>query len=232
MRASEHPRWTHRPVPLAARRFRDRQEAGRELARQLGRRGEERPLVLGIPPGGVVVAAEVARCLTAELALVVTRRLEAPYQPELTLGAVSADAVPWVHAGVAEEVGAGKGYLAAEIQRRAREARRLEGNLGGAGGPPVRGRTALVVDDGIVTGARALAALHSARGAGASRVIFAAAVGPPEAFERVRGESFDAVSLVEDQHFVSVADFFERYPEVSSSDVRRLMAEARQRMAC
>lgn len=232
MRASESSQRTEESAPLVARRFRDRREAGRELAGILGRRGYERPVVLGIPTGGVVLAAEVAESLNAELALAVTRKLQAPYQPGLTLGAVTADNVPWVHGGVAEEVGADEGYLAAEIQRRAKEARRLERDLGAGGCPMVHGRTALVVDDGIVTAARALAALHSASRAGAGRVVFAAAVGSPEAFERVRGESFEAVALVEDQHFVSVADFFEDFRPVTSSAVRALMTAAQRRMAC
>ncbi len=182
--------------------------------------------MLGIPAGGVLLAAEVARALGVDLGVVVTRQLEAPYQPGLTLGAVTADNVSWIHAGVAEEVGASESYLCAEVVRRAKEARRLERDFGGLARPPVHGRTAIVVDDGVVTGARALAALRSAVGAGASQAVLAAAAGPPEAFERVRGAAFEAVSLEEDPHFVSVGDYFDDFCPVTSLEVRQLLETA------
>ncbi len=213
------------------RRFGNRRQAGRELALALVQRGYERPVVLGIPAGGVVLAAEVARALDAVLGVVVTRKLEAPYQPGLTLGAVTADNVSWVHASVAEEVGASESYLSAEIVRRAKEARRLERDFGGLARPPVRGRTAIVVDDGVVSGARALAALRSAIGAGASHAVLAVAAGPPEAFERIRGEAFEAVSLEEDPHFVSVGDYFGDFGPVTRLEVRLLLEAAAHRSA-
>ncbi len=210
----------------AHRRFGDRRGAGRELGRALARLRHEHPIVLGIPAGGIVPAAEVARALGAELGVVVVRKLQAPYQPGLTLGAVTADNVSWVHGSVAEEVGATESYLSAEVVRRAKEARRLEKDFGALARLPTCSRTAIVVDDGIVTGARALAALRSVVEAGASRAVLAAAAGSPEAFERIRAESFEAVSLEEDQHFVSIADYFDDYPPVSSLEVRRFLEAA------
>ncbi len=212
------------------RRFGDRRQAGRELARELARRRYRRPVVLGIPAGGVLLAAEVASALDAELGVVITRKLEAPYQPGLTLGAVTADNFSWVHARVAEEVGATDSYLSAEVVRRAKEARRLERDFGALARPPVRGRTAIVVEDGLVTGARALAALRSALGAGASQAVLAAAAGPPEAFERVRGEAFETVSLEEDPHFVSVGDYFDDFSPLTSGDVRQLLEAVAQHL--
>ena len=208
------------------RRFGDRRQAGRELARALASRHYERPVVLGIAAGGVVVAAEVAKALGAVLGVIVVRKLEAPYQPGLTLGAVTSDNVSWIHDVVAEEVGAGERYLNGEIVRRAKEARRLERSSGHFARPPANGRTVIVVADGIVTGARALAALHSAIGAGASRAVLAAAAGSPEAFERVRAETFETVSLEEDPHFVSISDYFDDFCPVSSAEVRRLLETA------
>ncbi len=218
----------------AARRlFGDRRQAGRELARALASRRYEHPVVLGIPAGGVVLAAEVAQALGADLGVVVARKLEAPYQPGLTLGAVTADNVSWVHSSVAEEVGASESYERAEVVRRAKEARRMERDFGGLARPPIHGRTVLIVDDGVVTGARALAALRSVIGAGASRAALAAAAGSPEAFERIRAEAFEAVSLEEDPHFVSVGDYFDDFCPVTSLDVRRLLeAASRQLPIC
>ncbi len=208
------------------RLFGDRQQAGLELARALAERRYEHPVVLGVPAGGVVLAAEVAKALGANLGVVVARKLEAPYQPGLTLGAVTADDVSWIHSNVAEEVGASESYLSAEIARRAEEARRLEQDFGSLARPPVGGRTVIVVEDGVVTGARALAALRSVVGMGARRAVLAAAAGPPEAFERVRAEAFEAVSLEEDPHFVSVGDYFGDFCPVSSLEIRRLLETA------
>ena len=221
-----------RPPRIPDWRFGDREQAGQELARRLGEGSFERPLVLGIPTGGVVLAAEVAKGLGAELGLVVTRKLQAPYQPGLTLGAVTADNVVWIYDSLAEEVGARNGYLAAEIHRRAREARRLERELGDEARPMVRGRTVLVIDDGIVTGAQAIVALRSLRRAGASQVVFAAAVGPPEAFERIRNEPVEVVSLREDPHFVAVPDFFADCSPVSWPRVRQALAATARRLVC
>ena len=212
------------------RRFADRKQAGRELAGELSLQPEEYPVVLGIPAGGCILAAEVSRILDADLGAVVACKLRAPYQSGLTLGAVTADNVSWVHHGVADEVGASESYLCAEIVRRAKEARRLEREFGSRARPPVHGRTAIVVADGIVTGARALAALRSLVHAGASRALLAAGVGSPEAFERVRGEAFQAVSLEEDPHFVSVGDYFEDFCTVSSGEVLQLLESAAQRL--
>lgn len=208
------------------RRFGDRRQAGRELAQALVQRGYQRPVVLGIPAGGVPLAAEIATALGTDLGVVVARKLEAPYQPGLTLGAVTADNVSWIHAGVAEEVGASESYMCAEVVRRAKEARRLERDYGSLARPPVHGRTVIVVEDGVVTGARALAALRSAIESGASQAVLAAAAGPPEAFERVRGEAFEAVSLEEDPHFVSLGDYFDDFCPVTRLDIRQLL-EAR-----
>ncbi len=185
-------------------------------------------MVLGVPAGGVPLAAEVARVLGADLGVVATRKLVAPYQPGLTLGAVTADNVSWVHGGVAEEVGASESYVGAEVVRRAKEARRLERDFGELARPPVHGRTVIIVVDGVVTGARALAALRSVTGAGASRAVLAAAAGSPEAFERVRAEAFEAISLEEDPHFVSIGDYFDDFCPVTSLEVRQLLEAAAQ----
>ncbi len=230
--ATSVPQEPQRMTTRACRRFGGRRIAGRELARALVQRRYERPVVLGIPAGGVVLAAEVAKTLDAELGVVVVRKLEAPYQPGLTLGAVTADNVSWVHGSVAEEVGATESYLSAEIVRRAEEARRLEEDLGPLARPPLDSRTAILVADGIVTGARALAALRSAAGAGASRAVLAAAAGSPEAFDRIRDEAFEAVSLEEDPHFVTIADYFDEFPPVSSHEVRQLLEAAHQLPVC
>ena len=178
---------------MSGERFRDREAAGKKLAMELAERGLEQPLVLGLPRGGVVVAAEVANVLKAELGAIVSKKLEAPYQPELALGAVTADGSAYVDAALAEEVGANQNYLLAE-QRRQAEAAKQQSD--GAPAYQPKGRTVVVVTDGLTTGASAVAAVRSIKAAGATRVIVATPVGPPDAIEKLRREAEDIVCLV------------------------------------
>ena len=106
----------------ATQRFRDRADAGRQLATVLDGRAWRRPVVFGIPRGGLAVAAEVSRVLGAELAVLGVRKLAAPYQPQLTIGAVAADGVSYVDDALAREVGASDSYLRLEKARKAMEA--------------------------------------------------------------------------------------------------------------
>ncbi len=170
-------------------RFLDRADAGRQLGALLRTRGLEGGVVLGIPRGGVPVALEVARALGAELGVVVARKLRAPYQPELAVGAVTADGGLWVNERLAAEVGADAKYLAEEQERQVREARRREEEFDGGRRPVVEGRTVIVVDDGIATGATAIAALRAMRTRGAGKIILAIPVGPPDTVQAMRAEA-------------------------------------------
>src|SRR5438874_1257951 len=136
--------------------FSDRTEAGVELSELVSERGYESPVVLGIPRGGVVVAAEVARRLGADLGVVVARKLGAPGQPELAIGAVASSGAAWVDARLASLTGADDAYLEEEIRRQAEEARRREARFDGDARPPVLDRTVIIVDDGIATGSTAI----------------------------------------------------------------------------
>ncbi|HRQ74014.1 MAG TPA: phosphoribosyltransferase family protein, partial [Phycisphaerales bacterium] len=136
-------------------RFRDRRDAGRALARELTRFVGEAPVVLALPRGGVVVAAEVAAALHAPLDVIVVRKIPAPRSPELALGAVCEMGGEQVHLDprTVRETGAPEAYLRAESQRQLDEVRRREA-LYRAGRPavPIAGRTTIIVDDGVATG--------------------------------------------------------------------------------
>ena len=216
-------------VDQAAPRFRDRTDAGRQLATVLDGRAWRRPLVFGIPLGGVAVAAEVARVLGAELAVLGVRKLAAPYQPQLTLGAVAADGVSYVDEALAREVGAGEGYLRREKAKKAMEARRREEELGVRGRPDLGGRTAIVVDEGVVTASTAIAAVRSLRAAGAASVVVAVPGGPPKILRRLRREADEVFCIEEAAHFVAVERLYGDFHRVGSSELLEALAGAAAR---
>jgi predicted phosphoribosyltransferase/pimeloyl-ACP methyl ester carboxylesterase len=210
-------------------RFQDRNEAGRMLAAFLKERNYERPVVLGIPRGGVPVAIEVARALGGELGVVVARKLGAPGYAELAIGATTASGVSYVNSEIAAAVGATDDYIAAEKARQVIEAQRREQLFDGRRRPNVKGRVVLVVDDGIATGATAIAAVRAIKAEGASKVVLAVPVGPPPTIERLRAEADEVVCLHEDENFGAVGQFYVDFAPVSDDEVVRLLESASPR---
>lgn len=216
--------------------FRDREAAGIVLAERLGAGAlsmadAQRPLsedpsrivVLGIPRGGVPVAAAVARALGARLDVLVAHKVGAPGEPELAVGAVAADGSirrePWAGAYVSDE-----GFAvaaAAEIER----ARARETDLR-AGRPavPLAGATAVLVDDGIATGSTMLVAVEAARRAGVARVIVAVPVAAEEALAAVAEVADSVVAVAVPARFGAVGAWYLRFDQVDDAEVRRLLA--------
>jgi predicted phosphoribosyltransferase/alpha/beta superfamily hydrolase len=203
--------------------FRDRQDAGRQLAAVLKLKGIVRPVVLGIPRGGVPVALEVARALDGELGVVVARKLRAPGQPELAIGAVTASGATFVNEELASLTGAGKQYLERETAAQVTEAARREARFDGHRRPVIRGRTVIVIDDGLATGATAIAALRSLRAEGAARIILAVPVASPETIERMRPEADEVVCLQEESDFYAIGQFYVDFGQVDDTEVRSLL---------
>lgn len=209
--------------------FRDRQHAGTllgELVRKhLGPDGGS-VVVLGIPRGGVVVAAQVARSLQAELDVTVPRKLRAPDNPELAVGAVAEDGSVYVDERVATSLGVSSDYLEGEVAHQLEEIRRRLGAYR-RGRPPAQlaGRTAVLVDDGIATGSTMVAAVRSVRRRGAVRVVVAVPVAPPEAVRRLRAESCDVLCVREDPLFVAVGQFYEDFTQVPDEEVQALLEQ-------
>lgn len=211
--------------------FRDRKDAGERLAGAVKEKNYERPLILGIPRGGVPVAAEVARAVEGELAVVVARKLGAPGNPELAIGATTAAGATYVNTAVAMAAGADKRYIAAEKERQIREARRREELFDSQGRPPARGRTVVIVDDGIATGATAIAAVRSLKAEGAARVVLAVPVGPPETLELLRREADEVICLHEDPGFWAVGQFYIDFEPVSDEEVVSVLKSWRAKAA-
>jgi predicted phosphoribosyltransferase len=205
--------------------FRDREEAGEELARAVDAHVDGPATVLAIPRGGIVVARPVAIALGAPLDVVIPRKLGAPGNPELAVGAV-APGVTVVHERAVRQLGVSRAYLEAEVERQLGEIERREAAYRGGRAPaPVAGRTAVVVDDGVATGATAIAALRWARAAGAARVVFAAPVGPPATRARLEPECDDVVLLREPPRFLAVGEWYRDFAQVSDDEVVATLGE-------
>lgn len=210
--------------------FRDRAEAGRLLASRLHRLKGEHPLVLALPRGGVPVAVPVARALGAPLDLLLVRKLGAPGQPELAIGAVVEGDPPQtvLNPDILARYGVTADALARETERQLAELarRRLLWRPGAAAPPAIRGRSVIVVDDGIATGATARVALEALGRAGAARRVLAAPVAPQgtaEAF-RAAGLCEEAVFLAEPARFCAVGAFYEDFGQVEDLAVADMLA--------
>jgi putative phosphoribosyl transferase len=206
--------------------FRDRIEAGRRLAEALGHLDGEDVVVLGVPRGGVEVAAEVARVRGWPLDIVVPRKVGAPFNAELGLGAV-APGVRVLDQRMIDQLSVSADYLEEEIGIQEGEIRRRT-EAYRRGRPPVelRNRVAVVVDDGVATGGTAVAALRWARAEGASRVVLAIPVAPREAVARLSKEADEVVCLATPEPFFAVGQWYERFPQTSDQEVVELLERA------
>lgn len=209
--------------------FRDRVDAGRRLAARLADRSGD-VVVLGLPRGGVPVAAEVAAALGAPLDVIVVRKLGVPFQPEVAMGAIGEDGVRLLDQDLIERAGITPAEIeSVERRERATLEARVARFRSGFERLDLAGRTAIIVDDGIATGATASAACRVARGLGAARVIVAAPVGGPDALRRVQGAD-EVVCLVQPRDFQAVGAHYRDFGQTPEAEVVELLDEGRQRM--
>jgi putative phosphoribosyl transferase len=221
--------WGDTPV---ATLFKDRVRAGRELVSRLERYRGPETLVLGLPRGGVVVAAEVARLLDAQFDVIVARKIGAPGNPEYGIGAVAEGGEVVLNEREISISGIGRDYLDEEIRRQEEEiARRVAEYRGGRALPAMSGRPVVVVDDGVATGFTMLAALRAVRRLGARPVVMAAPVVPPATLDRLSFECDDAVVVDAPAVFYAVGLFYEEFDQVSDEEVVRTLKASRFRRA-
>jgi predicted phosphoribosyltransferase len=207
--------------------FRDREDAGRRLAARLAHLAGARPVVLGVPRGGVPVAAQVARALRAPLGVVGVRKVGAPVQPELAIGAVAEGDVAVIDREAARRTGVGPEELTRLVaDRRAELAARMRALRGDDPGPDLRDRTAVIIDDGFATGLSDLAAVEAVRRLGAVRVVVAAPVGSDSAVAMLDDAADACVCALVPRRFGSVGRWYTDFEPVGDEEVRTLLADA------
>lgn len=208
--------------------FHDRVDAGRRLAARLSELRGHDVVVLGLPRGGVPVAAEVASALEAPLDVVVVRKLGVPSQPELAMGAIGEDGVKVLDQDLIRRIGITPQEIDA-VEHREREtlAARVHDYRSGAERRDLAGRTVLIVDDGIATGATASAACDVVRGLGAAHVIVAAPVCAPRPARRVPGAD-EVVCLLQPPEFYAVGEFYREFRQTTDAEVIDLLRAARR----
>lgn len=208
--------------------FRDRREAGQLLAQALAfLKGKENVIVLGIPRGGVVVAAEVARAIGAPLDVYITRKIGAPYNSELAIGAIASSGDVVLDEGLIESLGVSPKYVQDETERQRREIeRRLKQYRGNRPAQKLEGKTVLLVDDGVATGATTLAAIRALKKQKPAELILAVPVGPPDTVARLSEEVDKLVCLDTPPLFWAVGAFYVAFDQTSDEEVVRLLRES------
>ncbi|WP_227377073.1 phosphoribosyltransferase [Haladaptatus halobius] len=206
--------------------FNDRTDAGEQLADRVVREGVTADVVLAIPRGGLPVGRPVADALGVPLDVVVAKKLGAPGNPELAIGAVGADGSVWLNDDLIDRLGVDEAYVERERERQAEAAREKAAEYRGDEPiPDVAGDRVVVVDDGIATGATTIACLRQVRNAGASRVVLAVPVGSPRSVEQLSDEA-DGVLYVEvPPYFSAVGQFYRVFEQVPDEVARTYLNE-------
>ena len=210
--------------------FRDRRDAGRRLAVALEHLAGENPLVLALPRGGVPVAAEVARALRAPLDVFVVRKIGAPFQPELGLGAIAEDGTMYLNREVCGLVGAEDSDIQLIARRERAEAqRRVRRYRGDRALPSLEGRTVILVDDGVATGGTAFAALRALRVRRPRRLVFAAPVGARETLAMLEREADEVVVVGRPEELSAIGAWYDDFRQVGDDEVVDSLEQAPRR---
>ncbi|MEX0617096.1 MAG: phosphoribosyltransferase [Candidatus Woykebacteria bacterium] len=205
--------------------FKDRFEAGRKISQQL--KNVKRPFILAIPRGGVVLGAAIAKKLKCPLSIIVARKLGAPDNPELAIGAVTADGDLFLDQDLIDRIGVRPEYIMSEQEAQMKEAERREkAYRQGLQRPNLKGKAAILVDDGLATGATMEAAIRSVKREGASKVIIAVPVSPRGTVEHFKGIVDDIIVLSVPSSFLAIGQFYSDFPQVSDEEVISLLKKS------
>ncbi len=208
--------------------FEDRHQAGELLAKALLYLRDARPVVLGLPRGGVPVAYEVARVLHVPLDVCVVRKLGVPFQPELGMGAIAEGPSVWLNDELIRKLRISEREIRRAIRREAGEVRRRVASFRDGGPPPdVRGRVVILVDDGIATGGTTRAAIKAMRKRGARRLVLAVPVGASDSVEALRREVEELVCLATPRNMWAIGMWYRDFRQVPDDEVVRLLRTSR-----
>lgn len=204
--------------------FSDRVEAGRRLAEALREYEGKEVVVLAIPRGGVVVGYQVAKRLGAPLDVIAPRKIGAPHNPELAIGAVAEDGTIILDEGLVRSLGVPESYIGEESERQREEIRRrLRLYRGEAPYPELKGHVVILVDDGVATGSTAKAALASIRRRGPEEVVVAIPVAPPSTARELEEEADRVVCLYTPEPFYAIGQFYRDFSQTSDEEVVGLL---------
>ena len=209
--------------------YADRSDAGRRLAGKLAHLKDRQPVILALPRGGVAVGFEIARALEAPLDIVLVRKIGVPWQPELALGAVTdgASREIFIDRDLADSLEIPDSYIEEETARQLEEIeRRRRSYCEGRPALEIAGRTAIVVDDGIATGATMRVALQAVRRRGPARLVLAVPVAPPATLAALAKEADEAVCLEAPSRLGAIGYFYRDFHQMSDTEVTDLLARA------
>jgi predicted phosphoribosyltransferase len=204
--------------------FDDRIEAGKKLAGRLSSYRDQDTIVLAIPRGGVVVAAEVAGELGAPLDLIIPRKIGAPGNPELAIGAVAGEGKPLLNESMIKSMRLPSGYIEEAVRSEVEEIkRRRKEYLGDRPRPSLKGKTVIIIDDGLATGYTALAAVRSVTSERPAKVILAVPVAPRETVKFLEPEVDELIVLETPAFFYAVGQFYHDFRQVSDWEVKEIL---------
>lgn len=212
--------------------FRDRRDAGRQLAKRLQNYRGANTIVMALPRGGVEVAYEVALALDAPFDVIVSRKIGAPSQPELGIGAVAPGGVTLLDDKLVEELGLSDEVIREiEAETRAEMNRRIREYRGGEELPDLSGKTVIIVDDGLATGATARASIRAARAKNAQRIVLGVPVCAAQTADELAAEVDDLVCIERPERFMAVGIWYRKFDQTTDAEVIELLEEARDEVS-
>jgi putative phosphoribosyl transferase len=210
--------------------FANRVDAGKRLASELKNLVGKNAIVLAIPRGGVVVGYEIAKALNLPLDVIIPRKIGAPDNPELAIGAMTEDGTTILDKNLVSYLGVSQNYINEESERQKNEIeRRLKTYRGNEPYPNLRGRDVIIVDDGIATGSTMKAALASVRNRGARTVTVAVPVGPPSTIEELEKQADKVVCPFTPEYFQAIGQFYVDFKQTTDIEVIQLLKQGKQR---
>jgi len=210
--------------------FSDRVEAGKRLASALRDFAGKNGIVLAIPRGGVVVGYEIAKALSLPLDVIIPRKIGAPDNPELAIGAMTEDGTIILDDNLITYIGVQRDYIKAESERQKHEIeRRLKLYRQNEPYPSLKGLDVVIVDDGIATGSTMKAALASVKNRGASTVTVAVPVGPPSTIKELKKQAARVVCLYTPEYFQAIGQFYTDFNQTTDEEVIQLLKQSKQK---